>query len=277
MKKILLSIVTYTPQIAQFKDKIKSFLNHVDFILIFDNHSSNQIEISRSFTQDNIKVVLNEKNIGLPVNYNRAIEFGQRNGFDFLLILDQDSVPDEKFFTEYKKNIADNPFCLVPLIQHVNEDYASFYPEKYTGETELVKSSINSGTLLNLNNIPENLRYDEDFFIDCVDFDFFLRLRRKHDIKRINTAILKINLGNITQKGPFFLYNYPSRRLRKQSRDRVVFFRKHLFSSFSVWFSFFILFNNIKILLFEKNRLTKAIAMIVGTFEGFKKKLHHDD
>lgn len=277
MKKILLCIVAYNPESASFKNKIESYLNFVDYIIIFDNDSLNKLDIYKSFICNQIKIVLNQSNIGLPINYNKAIEFGSKNGFDYLLILDQDSIPDESFFGEFKKNLSDDTLCLVPLIQHTNKAYAKFYPTKYRGEKELVKNSINSGTLLNLKILPKKLRYDEDFFIDCVDFDFFLRLRKKHDIKRINTAILKINLGNITQKGPFFLYNYPSTRLRKQSRDRAIFFRKHFFSFFSIWFFFFTLFNDIKILLFEKKRRSKALAMITGTFEGFKNKLHHND
>lgn len=267
--KILATIVTYNPGIPSFAKTLDKISSLVDTVLLFDNHSNNQEEIKRISFAKNVKVFYNNQNLGLPINYNAAIQYGLENGFVHLLILDQDSNFDDNFLTEYRNNISDDFICLVPLLVHSNKNYNESYPTRTKGKTEPVSRSINSGMLLNLKTLPVQLRFDEDLFIDCVDFDFFEKIR-KLDFKvlRVNSAKLHISLGNISRIGPFFLYNYSPFRLGKQTRDRVIFLRKHPISAFSLWLFFFTIFCNAKAVLFEKERFRKIKAIAKGFKEG---------
>lgn len=267
--KILATIVTYNPGIPSFAKTLDKISSLVDTALLFDNHSNNQEEIKKIPFGQNVKVFYNNQNLGLPTNYNRAIQYGIENGFDNLLILDQDSTFDKHFLDEYRKHLDADFFCLVPFLVHNNIDYENIYPTKTKNTCDYVKRSINSGTLINLHNLPKGLRFDEDLFIDCVDFDFFIQANKfRLKTLRINSAKLHISLGNISRIGPFFLYNYSPFRLEKQTRDRVIFLRKHPISAFSLWLFLFTIFCDTKAVLFERERLRKISAIAKGFKEG---------
>lgn len=275
--KILATVVTYNPSISSLVACLDKISGQVDAILLFDNNSNNQEEIKNKSFVHNAKVLFNIQNLGLPINYNAAIQYGLENGFDYLLILDQDSTFDEHFLDEYKKHFDADFFCLVPFLVHNNNDYEKKYPTKAKDTCDYVKRSINSGTLINLHKLPKELRFDEDLFIDCVDFDFFRQAAKFHlKTLRINLAKLNICLGSISRTGPFFLYNYSPFRLEKQTRDRVIFIRKHPVSVFSLWLFLFTFFCDTKTLLFEKERIKKIKAIAKGFKEGlfFKISFH---
>lgn len=267
--KILVVIVTYNPEIGHLKLFLEALSKQVDSVLIYDNNSQNSKDIASIQMPGNVIFRSCPENKGLPIHYNAAIRYGQENGFDSLLILDQDSSFDDNFLTEYRQNVSDGAICLVPVLVHSNKGYNDSYPTEINGKIEPVVSSINSGTLLNLKKLPSQIRFDEDLFIDCVDFDFFGKLRRfGFKIIRVNSAKLHISLGEIKRFGPFFLYNYSPFRLEKQTRDRVIFIRKHLFSSFALWLTAFTFFCNTKAVLFEKNRIEKLKAITKGFVQG---------
>lgn len=267
--KILAVIVTYNPGVSSFSKTLDKISSQVDAVLLFDNHSNNQEEIKKIFFSQNVKVFYNNQNHGLPINYNAAIQYGLENGFDYLLILDQDSTFDKHFLNEYRKYLDADFFCLVPFLVHNNIDYEKNYPTKTKNTCDYVKRSINSGTLIDLHKLPNNIRFDEDLFIDCVDFDFFIQANKfRLKTLRINSAKLHISLGNISRTGPFFLYNYSPFRLEKQTRDRVIFLRKHPISVFSLWLFLFTIFCDTKAVLFERERLRKIKAIAKGFKEG---------
>ena len=267
--KILAVIVTYNPEILHLKDWLTALSRQLDSILLYDNNSLNIKDIANIHFPQNVITHYSPINKGLPTHYNAAIQYGIEKNFDYLLILDQDSSFDDNFLTEYQKNISNDYISLVPLLIHSNKNYNDTYPARTNGEIEPILRSINSGTFLNLKALPAQLRFDEDLFIDCVDLDFFEKIRKfGFKVLRVNSAKLHISLGNISKIGPFFLYNYPLSRLEKQTRDRVIFLRKHPISAFSLWLFFFTIFCDTKAVLFEKERLGKIKAVAKGFKEG---------
>lgn len=267
--KILAVIVTYNPQIGHLKLFLETLSKLIDSVLVYDNNSQNFRDIASIQFPQNVIIHSSPINKGLPTHYNRAIQYGQENGFDYLLVLDQDSTFDENFLDEYRKHLDEEFLCLVPFLVHNNSDYEKSYPTKAKGACNYVKRSINSGTLLNLKAFPAQLRFDEDLFIDCVDFDFFEKIRKfSSKVLRVNSAKLHISLGNISRIGPFFLYNYSPFRLEKQTRDRIIYLRKHPVAVFSLWLFLFTLFCDVKTILFEKERLKKIKAIAKGFKEG---------
>ena len=266
---ILSVIVTYNPEALHLKNWLTTLSKQVDSVLVYDNNSQNFRDIACIQFPQNVIIHSSPINKGLPVNYNHAIQYGLEKGFDYLLILDQDSSFDKHFLDEYRKHLDADFFCLVPFLVHNNINYEKNYPTKTKNTCDYVKRSINSGTLINLHNLPKELRFDEDLFIDCVDFDFFEKIRMfSFKVLRVNSAKLHISLGNISRIGPFFLYNYSPFRLEKQTRDRVIFLRKHPISAFSLWLFLFTVFCDAKAILFEKERLRKIKAIAKGFKEG---------
>ena len=267
--KILAVIVTYNPKIGHLKLFLETLSKLIDSVLVYDNNSQNFRDVASIQFPQNVIIHSSPVNKGLPTHYNAAIQYGLENGFDYLLILDQDSTFDKHFLDEYRKHLDADFFCLVPFLVHNNIDYEKIYPTKTKNICDYVKRSINSGTLIDLHKLPNDIRFDEDLFIDCVDFDIFEKIQKRgFKVLRVNSAKLHISLGNISRTGPFFLYNYSPFRLEKQTRDRVIFLRKHPISAFSLWLFLFTIFCDAKAILFEKERLRKIKAIAKGFKEG---------
>ena len=176
---IIAGIVLYNPDLKRLQLNVDAIKKDIDSILLIDNHSKNISEIQFFANKQNIHLIQNKKNEGLPRTFNTMIQFANKNGFKNLLLLDQDSICDADLIDLYKKNISSKYVCLTPRIVHRLKDYEEQYGLKdKLDEEEVVNESINSGTLINLTILPQDLRFNERLFVDCVDFDFFLQIKK---------------------------------------------------------------------------------------------------
>jgi rhamnosyltransferase len=93
--------------------------------------------------------------------------------------------------------------------------------------------------------------FRDDFFIDFVDNEYCLRLRREgYRVLRANRAILEHAVGDITRYGPIIATNHSPLRRYYKTRNRFVVFREYL-STFPGH------------CLFDLVRLTKEIGSII--------------
>ena len=168
-------------------------------ILIYDNSSN-----KHSFDYDNeLKYFFNGKNDGLSVAYNVFIAYCIQENIDYLCLMDQDSdytLDEAKKMTDFiEKNyikinglplIAPRSYCVTSVrVQRKNELSDAYYV-------------INSGTFLNISLLKEkNLRYDENIFLDGVDYDFCMTLHKNgFPVKVYENSILMQNLGYTKEK-----------------------------------------------------------------------------
>ena len=128
--KILSVIVTYNPELHHLKDVVMTLSKQVDSILLYDNNSLNFKDNASIQFPQKITIHSSSINKGLPSHYNAAIQHGIENGFDYLLILDQDSIFDENFLDEYRKHLDEDFLCLVPFLVHNNSDYEKVIQQK---------------------------------------------------------------------------------------------------------------------------------------------------
>lgn len=266
-KKILAGILLYNPQIEVLSRNIRNIENDVDGILLVDNASNNLKEVQRVIPSSKVEFLTHDENKGLPKAFNEMIDYAIRNEYDCLLLLDQDSECSEGMVKELAAKIGDDYVCAVPLIVHKHANYQQKFGDKANGAVENVEYSINSGTLINLRILPNTVRFNEKYFVDCVDFDFFLQLRKLNcKIVRANAAKLFVNLGDITQVPilHFFLYNYSPFRLNKQIQDRILFIKDNKGEPIARQTLLLTLFNFIMIGSFEKNRVKKMKALLKG-------------
>lgn len=270
--KILAAIILFNPDIQRLLNNIHLIAAQVDHVLLVDNASKNRDSLLQ-LGNENITFLQNQKNLGLPRTFNRMLSFARENNFDNLLLLDQDSVCAENLICEYKKHLEKRSVCLVPYLIHRNNDYNEHYKIHKNGDCEIVETSINSGTLINLNLLPLDLKFDESFFVDCVDYDFFKQLKKRGlSTIRVNTTNLLIDLGNLKTHyimgKRFFSNNYSTFRLQIQVQDRIKFFKKYGFDK-DTWQVFVISsFSILMILFFEKQKIKKTAAIIKGFFKG---------
>ena len=65
-------------------------------VILIDNGSDN-VELWEGDLKGlkNLKIVRNKKNIGLPINYNRAAKYAYKHCYEWLIIFDQDTLIQE--------------------------------------------------------------------------------------------------------------------------------------------------------------------------------------
>lgn len=279
---IIAGITLYNPDINRLRENVNAIKRDVDFILFIDNASDNIIDIQDFANENSFYLIKNKENLGLSQAFNTMIKFAKKRQYENLLLLDQDSICCKNLLNVYKKYISKEFVCLVPLIIHrgneVNEKKGM---TKNIPETSIIDESINSGTLINLKVLPPDIFFDENLFIDWIDIDFFHQIKKRHlKVLRINTVSLLADVG--CEKIHHFLKytwissGYSAFRLRKQAQDTVYFKRKNWDHPLLKGHLTFIRWRWLMILFFEKHKLKKIFALIVGTLRGYKfcKKLN---
>lgn len=188
--QILYVIVIYNSELEDCPS-YKSFLKELggkDFIFIWDNSKeAHTINLNHSL----FKYTHCPENLGVSEAYNQACHFALKNGFTFLLLLDQDTqLPSNSI--DYYKQMAeelDDSKCAIPKIYSGGQLISPFRiinlkPTKLSPKTIHKKelksgsfSAINSGVLISAQAIKETGFFNSHLKLDWSDVDFFLRFK----------------------------------------------------------------------------------------------------
>jgi len=131
------------------------------------------------------------ENRGVGYALNRGVERAREMGCTWLLTMDQDSVVDGTMIEEYQRALEQDPgmACLTPRIIGRSR--------KKDARGCVISYAITSGNLVRVSVFDQIGLYDEGFFVDCIDFDFCLRLRRAgYSIYRVAAAMMEHQLGD---------------------------------------------------------------------------------
>ena len=260
-----MGVVLYKPSYEQLNNlKRYSDISVFERIYVYDN-SANEINIG--ILPSTARYVFLNGNHGLSRPYNLMIENAEKEGFDFLCIMDQDTIFEEKEIHRIKdylrthRNDLDNVTIVCPNIATCKEDI------KRKDSQTFVKWTINSASFLNLKNLKRNsFSYDENVFLDGVDYEFCMNIRKHNQkILRIDDAYIVQRFGCLTNGSSFA--HHEATRYYYMARSRQYMYKKH----YGVFGSTFALLLNIRlvgrILLHEDNKLAKVKACIKGIFK----------
>jgi rhamnosyltransferase len=192
---------------------ILALLGQVGHIHVVDNGSdADSIEILDSLARENgISLDLLGNNRGVGYALNLGVAHARRIGCTWLLTMDQDSVVDGGMIKAYQSAVLLDRGVL-SLSPRIAKNGSNTDP-KYVG----VKYAITSGNLVHTSVFDKIGLYDEGFFIDCIDLDFSLRLRRAgYKLLRVQNAEMQHQLGEPTDLPKFVTKVYarhsPARR-----------------------------------------------------------------
>jgi rhamnosyltransferase len=201
--EVLILIVTYEGEqtIRQLLDSCKDDLARPGRrVLIIDNDSKDQtLHEVQSYGLPFAETERMARNVGVATAFNRGMSRARALGVEWLFILDQDSVCGERCLSrllETARRLASSEkvgaICATPrslLFRDVVHfpyrwDGRTFKPvfDDAAGDSQPVvsiDSSISSGTLYRLEALWSVGGFREDYFIDFVDHECHLRLRRK--------------------------------------------------------------------------------------------------
>ena len=193
------TVILYQPD-KSIKENIMSYLSYLDKLYVIDNSlNSNEKLLPKNAK---IEYCCNYENLGIAKALNMTCEKAIKDGYNFILTMDQDS----KFNNE---DIA----SLISYVRNNNCDNVGIISPYHNILTKNIKSAeevehplevMTSGNLLNLKIYEKVGKFNEDLFIDCVDTWMCLNIKKNgYDIIRLNNISLEHKLGNACVKKIF--------------------------------------------------------------------------
>ena len=250
---------------------IQSYINQVELLYIITNSDSEPIEeIRNSLQSTKIRVLNNHKNIGIASALNQAIEFAISDGFNFLLMMDQDSRVSDNLVAVMMNEFNNDELIgiLAPFVVHEKNPKMPANSSK-----ELIHVAMTSGSMIKLSLIKKTGKLLDDFFIDYVDQEISLRMiSNGFKIYQLNNVFVFHKLGNIVEKKMFgkkiFPMNYQPIRLYYKTRNRFYVYKtyKDMFSDYIKRDRLNFFKEIIKIVLFENNRIKKLYMILKGFY-----------
>ena len=272
MNAFLSIIVVYNPKVDLLVKDICSFIKNVDLLIIWQNSVLSDDVREYISSLGNIIFAGNGINQGIPTALKFALSYAIKNGYDYLLTMDQDSVLEN--FDNYKNTVIkknQEKTCIVGAYQTFLESKLS---EDIFSEYKWV---ITSGTIFPIRLLNEIGGFETSFFIDTVDIEVCIRARKygykcyicrtgkliqkygvKHTIKMLNKTI------NYVVYSPDRIYG-----IFRNLTMLLITYRKKEISYELFTFSFIV----IKSAVFEKRNRTKSLlAMLFGIIDGIRQK-----
>ncbi|MDR2598929.1 MAG: glycosyltransferase family 2 protein [Oscillospiraceae bacterium] len=282
--EICAGIVLYNPDLDKLDKNINAAINQVSKLIIVDNNSDNINQIKEKYNNAKIIWITNDENKGMSVALNQMIEYANDNNFEWLLTLDDDSVCGENMvallltaLTHYG-NIA----VMSPRILDACGNSEAIQNDKKLNDFIEINMCITAGSLINVKAVIKTDGFDERLFIDHVDHDMCLRLRRNgYKIIKVNKAVIYQTFGNEYVSRRFLWKTYTQRgyspiRVYYQTRNSLYMIRKYgkEFDSRPIYFYFYLIFAFIARFIYEPNRIKRFVAFVKGYFSGLFMKIN---
>lgn len=274
MNNIVAGIVLYNPDLQRLDKNINAVFFQVDKIIFYDNGSKNIKQISSYLDQKNInyELITSEENLGIAHALNELCKSAEAYGYKWILTLDQDTVISDKLIKNYKN------YLTLPNLGQLSCVYKDRNSAELKDEIDSnvveVKECITSGALLNINAAKVIGGFDENMFIDYVDFDLCYALRNNgYKTYRISYIGMLHEIGHITSHNflgkRVEIFNQSVFRHYYRCRNFILFTKRYklytkkraIFIQFKTW---------IKVLLYENNKVSKTKAMFKGLRDGLK-------
>ena len=270
--KISCGIVSFNPDIDLLQSNIEAIKSQVEQIFVVDNGSDNVDAVENLAGQYcSVQLIKNTVNRGIAAALNQCCEASSRNGYQWIVTLDQDSVCPGHFVHSLSQfiDVDENVGIIAPLVVDRSVGVIGHHPNGYAE----VRTCITSGAMTNLALWNTLKGFDEKMFIDSVDFEYCYRVR-KAGYKIIQTDQVQIShsIGNASLRRFLFwkFKNTEHSTFRDYyiAQNNVYYPRKH-----KLWLHF--VRGNIRnlkslfiVCFYEDNKTAKVKAIIRGWHKG---------
>lgn len=268
--KIAASLVLYNPCIDIIWKNIETYIGYIDRLIIIDNSIKSQQTFVKYSLEHNGKIVYHRvgKNVGVATALNIGATMAIGLGFDWLMLIDQDSSASTNMMESIFESISKFHDCGILAPQQITKK------KEYIGqESEYTNLlfTMTSGSLLNLKAYQKCGPFEDKLFIDHVDNEYCLRLKKEgYKVIQCNKAVLNHSLGEtiditffgkkytITTHKPFRLYYF--------TRNGLYVALKYLaeYPSFLIYFSKQLGKNIFKAIFFEDNKMERVKMIYTG-------------
>ncbi|WP_455387178.1 glycosyltransferase [Lactiplantibacillus pentosus] len=284
--KVASVIVTFNPDIPQFRRVLDSVSDQVSNIKVIDNGSANIKDI-RKLIDDyaDVELIPLNENFGIAKAQNIGFKILESSAYDWVLTLDQDTVIPLDYIERLIKNTDLKDAAIITgayIDVKWNESEINSIRVKRKPAIQSISEEISSGNLVLVRAWREIGCFDEQLFIDYVDFDFDYRLAEfGYRIYRVNNVEFMHEIGSPVKKGFFarmlFLnkhevFDHSAFRMFYLFRNRLIVRKRH--PQFGSPIRMFIreVLNLREILIMEGPRFQKMQAAVHGIIKGITGK-----
>lgn len=287
-------IVTYNPSVRML-DNARAVAAQVHHLVIVDNAScpasaSLLIELKHDLAE-HVTLISNERNVGIAAALNQGARFATEGGYTWLLTLDQDSEVDASMVPVMLRAYGALPDrSAVGVLAPTSIDAMTGQPsplydirEKMTvadgrdGVTEVALIHT-SGNLINTRVFDEGIYFREEYFIDCVDTEFCLRLRRHgHRVVVVRDAMMRHATGDIARghvwRKDFVYPTHSANRNYYMTRNAIALFLETRNGDFLIPYLRNLTLQYAFSLLFEEEKWPRVVALMQGIRDGIMRQL----
>jgi len=116
MNKILIFTATYNEvsNINILLDRINSYCQNVDILIVDDNSSDGTINVLKKFEKEckNINLIIREKKLGLNTAHKIGYNYAIKNNYDYFITLDADLSHNPAVIPEFINLLKSNSFII---------------------------------------------------------------------------------------------------------------------------------------------------------------------
>jgi rhamnosyltransferase len=272
-------IVTYNPD-NNVLNLVRKLTSLGLYVCVVDNNSSNFIELNnklRAITNDGVYVIHNNKNLGIAAALNQGIRYVKAKEVDWIFTFDQDSLPSDSFIDCYNSVIEkEENVGLVCPGYTCNKD--ELIEKKNSVKYGIKLNLITSGMLHNTVIFDTIGLYNEELFIDYVDFEYVLRVSQKYKTIKIYDKILYHVIGAPLKckiLGKTFVSSNHSPIRRYYKSRNIIYLYENWHKVYPAWINRLVLgyFKSLIIMLIiERQRCSKIVMCFKGLYDGICKK-----
>jgi rhamnosyltransferase len=276
-------MVVYNPE-STLEDNARALLTEVARLIIVDNCSepSNRAVTAALASACNFEVIWNAQNIGLAAALNTGIRRALLNeSYAWIATFDQDSRVSagysDNMLAAYDSCPFQNQVALIGPCHVLSSERPSEKPFGHNTLFREIPVTLQSGSLFSRSSLTSIGLFDESFFIDYVDFEFCLRLRKGgfRIIEAVHAPLLH-RVGTPTVhtflKKSCVVFNHSPVRRYYAARNRLRVYARYLLSDprwighdMWSWFK-----EMLKLVLFEKDRWRKLALMARGVWDALR-------
>lgn len=270
--RVMAGIVTYNPNIRRLQQNIASIKLQVNSVIIIDNASDNQNEIIKLCEEFGIAYEININNEGIARALNYVFSLA-RDKFDWVITLDQDSICPFDYIKKARRYFKRMDVGIITTLYrdaNINKVLGKGTKGK---KYELVKRAITSAAIVRVAAYDKTTGYDNNFFIDYVDFDFSVKIRSAgYLILRMNDTILNHELGaSEIKKIAWFHVRYTIHNAMREyyiAKNIIVFIRKYYKKECIIRDALSLCKHFVFVILFDSSRSEKLKALCDGVKSG---------
>ncbi len=274
--KIAGTVILYNP-LPNFISNILRYLEDIDRLYVIDN-SDQDFDKHESELSIFSKVVFiaNKNNLGIARALNIAADQAIRDGYDFLLTMDQDSEVTPGMIKTLLDCLETSNPSSVGILSPV-QVYTSYKKKSSDKPCGDILTTMTSGNLLNLKAYRAIGPFLDKLFIDYVDHEYCMRLKiNGFRIIQANNAVLNHPLGSVTEYQllwkRFALGNHPPLRRYYITRNKFYLYDhyKKFFPDYFRPFFKYLAYEVVTILLYENDKLDKLRMILKGFLDNKK-------